>query len=67
MEEAERMADQVAIIDHGEILAQGTVEEIKVEVGADTLEQAFLEMTGRDIRDSEATSADRMRAFTGRR
>ncbi len=67
MEEAERMADQVAVIDHGAILAQGTVDEIKEEAGAETLEQAFLDMTGRDIRESEATGLERMRNFKRRR
>src|SRR3989338_2496168 len=38
MEEADRMADSVAIIDHGEIVAQGTPDELKLETGAGTLE-----------------------------
>ncbi len=37
MEEAERLADRVAIIDHGRIIADGTVEELKKLVGSDVV------------------------------
>ncbi len=34
MEEAERLCDSLAIIDHGKIIAQGTVAELKAKLGA---------------------------------
>ena len=34
MEEAERLCDSLAIIDHGKIIAQGTVSELKAKLGA---------------------------------
>jgi linearmycin/streptolysin S transport system ATP-binding protein len=34
MEEAERLCDSLAIIDHGKIIAQGTVAELKAQLGA---------------------------------
>jgi len=37
MEEADRLCDRVAIMDHGRILALGTPEELKASVGADTV------------------------------
>jgi len=37
MEEAERMCDRVAVIDHGKVLASGTVAELKNSAGADTV------------------------------
>jgi len=37
MEEAEKLADRVAIIDHGRIIADGTVEELKKLVGSDVV------------------------------
>ena len=43
MEEADRVAHRIAIIDHGRIVAQGTAAELKLQTGAETLEQAFLE------------------------
>jgi len=61
MEEAERMADRIAIIDHGAIVAQGTLAELKENSGSDSLEGAFLKLTGSAIREEEASQVDRMR------
>ncbi|MFO1500892.1 MAG: ATP-binding cassette domain-containing protein [Verrucomicrobiota bacterium] len=61
MEEADRVAQRVAIIDHGRIVAQGSPAQLKQQTGADSLESAFLSLTGTTIRDEEAGSADRMR------
>ena len=33
LEEADRLADQVAVVDHGTIVARGTVDELKRQVG----------------------------------
>jgi ABC-2 type transport system ATP-binding protein len=61
MDEAERVAHRIAIIDHGKIVAQGTAAELKTQTGADSLEGAFLALTGTTIRDETAGSADQMR------
>jgi ABC-2 type transport system ATP-binding protein len=61
MDEAEKMADKVAIIDHGKIITQGTVESLKKETKTKTLEEAFLVLTGDTIRDEEVSSTDLMR------
>jgi ABC-2 type transport system ATP-binding protein len=61
MEEAERVADDITVIDHGRIVAEGTAASLKERTGAATLEDAFIALTGRDIREDEATPADRMR------
>ena len=63
MDEAERVAHRIAIIDHGAIVAQGTSTELKCQTGADSLEGAFLALTGTSIRDEAGTSTDRMRQF----
>ena len=63
MEEAERVAQRIAIIDHGKIVATGTASELKAQTGADSLEQAFLKLTGTSIRAEAGTSADMMRAM----
>ena len=61
MDEAERVAHRIAIIDHGRIVAQGTAQELKTQTGADSLEGAFLALTGSTIRDERADAADQMR------
>ena len=61
MEEAERVAQRIAIIDHGVIVAQGTPEELKKQTGAETLEGAFLSLTGSSIRQEDASGIDKMR------
>ncbi|MBI2053835.1 MAG: ATP-binding cassette domain-containing protein [Candidatus Staskawiczbacteria bacterium] len=54
MEEVERIAQRVSIIDHGKILVTGTIEEIIKKAGAKNLEDAFIGLTGSKIRDEEA-------------
>jgi ABC-2 type transport system ATP-binding protein len=61
MDEAERVAHRIAIIDHGRLVAQGTAAELKQQTGRDSLEQAFLALTGTTIRDERADGADQMR------
>jgi len=63
MDEADRVAHRIGIIDHGKLVAQGTPTEIKEQAGAATLEDAFLTLTGSTIRDESAGSADMMRQF----
>jgi ABC-2 type transport system ATP-binding protein len=61
MEEAERVADEVAIIDHGKIITQGTPDALKEKAQAKTLEDAFISLTGRTLRDEDASSSEQMR------
>lgn len=51
IEEAEKMADRVAVIDHGKIIKRGTPEEIMKDTNSNSLEGAFLALTGRQIRE----------------
>ena len=37
MEEAEALCEQIAVIDHGQVLASGTVNELKDDAGAETV------------------------------
>jgi ABC-2 type transport system ATP-binding protein len=61
MDEAEKTARRVGIIDHGRIVAQGTTQELREQTGADSLEAAFLKLTGTTIRDERGDAADQMR------
>ncbi|NLC10886.1 MAG: ATP-binding cassette domain-containing protein [Firmicutes bacterium] len=60
MEEAERVADTVAIIDHGKIVAKGSPAKLTEQTGTRSLEEAFLALTGKDIRGEEAESYAQM-------
>jgi ABC-2 type transport system ATP-binding protein len=61
MEEAEKYAQRIAIIDHGKIITIGTAKELEQQTGTTTLEDAFLKLTGYTIRDSQASSVERLR------
>jgi ABC-2 type transport system ATP-binding protein len=63
MDEADRVAHRIGVIDHGKLVAQGTPREIKDQTGAETLEDAFLKLTGSSIRDESADPAAMMRQF----
>lgn len=64
MEEAEKVAHRIAIIDHGKIVAQGTSAELREQTQTASLEDAFLALTGNSIRDESADSNDQLRQFT---
>jgi ABC-2 type transport system ATP-binding protein len=62
MDEAEKLCDRVAIVDHGHIIALGTPHELIESIGATipappprpathTLEDVFVALTGRTLRD----------------
>ena len=63
MDEADRVAHRIAIMDHGAIVAIGTSAELKAKTNTDSLEAAFLALTGESLRDEAANSADQMRRF----
>jgi ABC-2 type transport system ATP-binding protein len=61
IEEADKMAQRAAIIDHGRIVTIGSPAELKKQTNADSLEGAFLELTGKDMRAEQGSARDRMR------
>src|ERR1700757_3606959 len=61
MDEADRVAHRIAIMDHGSIVAQGTSAELKEQTQSESLEAAFLALTGSSLRDEGADSKDRLR------
>jgi ABC-2 type transport system ATP-binding protein len=65
MEEAEKNAGRIVIIDNGKIIAEGTAEELKAKTGSKSLEDSFLSLTGHAIRNEEVGAVDRLRARHG--
>src|SRR5580698_10297223 len=61
MDEADRVANRIAVIDHGKIVAMGSSAELKAQTEKESLEDAFLVLTGAGIRDEAAGSAEQMR------
>lgn len=62
IEESEKVASKVAVIDHGKIIADGTPAELKAKTNTQSLEEAFLNLTGKNIRSEEASATDRLRS-----
>ena len=46
LEVAERLAERIGIIEHGRLIAQGTLAELRAQTGGATLEEVFLRLTG---------------------
>ncbi len=63
MEEAEKNAQRIAVIDHGKIIASGSPNELKKQTETESLEEAFLKLTGNAIREEASTAADRNRSM----
>ena len=68
LQEAEG-CDRVGIMDQGKLIALDTPVALKVQVLGSTegtLEDVFIKLTGRKLRDEDATPRDRMMAFRKR-
>jgi ABC-2 type transport system ATP-binding protein len=44
LEEADRLADRIAVIDGGRVVAEGTAQELKARVGSETVELFFADV-----------------------
>ena len=51
MEEAEELCDRVGIIDHGKLIALGTPKELIDKCSVKNLEEVFIQLTGRNMRE----------------
>jgi len=58
LDEADALADQLAVMDHGRVIAQGSPSELKARHQASTLDEVFLTLTGRQLRDAGETQEE---------
>lgn len=56
IEEAEKVANRVVIIDDGKVVASGTPKDIIAKDNSADLEEAFIKLTGKQIREEKADS-----------
>jgi ABC-2 type transport system ATP-binding protein len=65
LEEADQLADRVAVIDGGTIIAQGTAEQLKQQIGTERLELVLVRAQDlekvRDLIDSEIVQHDQQK------
>ncbi len=67
LDEAEAVADRIAIIDHGKIIATGTAKQLAKQTGTKTLEEAYLELTGKGVRDETSLANNGLNVRTALR
>jgi len=53
LDEADRLADRLAIVDHGRVVTEGEPGRLKEELGATTLDDVYLHYTGRRYSDAQ--------------
>lgn len=58
LDEAEAVAEQIAIIDHGKIIARGTSASLAKQTKTKSLEAAYLKLTGSTTRDKNDEGND---------
>jgi ABC-2 type transport system ATP-binding protein len=58
LDEAEKLADRIGILDRGDLIALGTAEELRRRYEASSLEDAFFAATGRVLADDDEGKED---------
>jgi len=67
LDEAEAVAERIAIIDNGSIVAHGTTTSLCKQTKTSSLEDAYLSLTGKTIRDESGASNNGLNFKTSQR
>jgi len=62
LEEADNLCDRIAIVDYGKVVALDTPKKLKKKHGGGTLEDVFIKLTGREIREEKGNAMEGFRA-----
>ena len=59
LEVAERMAERIGVINHGRLVAEGTLAELRTQIGRETtLEEIFLDLVAQEEMDADGAVSD---------
>lgn len=58
MAEAERLCARIGFLAHGKLVAEGTTEELKELASAETLDDAFIKLTGEQLAGDERSDGE---------
>lgn len=58
MAEAERLCERIGFLAHGRLVAEGTANELKTSSGHDSLEEAFISVTGEELTKEEEDKSE---------
>ena len=53
MAEAERLCARIGFLAHGKLVAEGTAAELKDKAGVESIDDAFIKLTGEDLKEDE--------------
>jgi len=48
MSDVERLCDRIAIIDHGRLVAIGSIEQLQTQTGESSVQEIFLSITDKE-------------------
>ena len=58
MAEAERLCARIGFLAHGKLVAEGTAADLMKHAQADTLDDAFIKLTGEELADEEEVAVE---------
>ena len=57
MAEAERLCARIGFLAHGKLVAEGTADELKEKAGVESLDDAFIKLTGEELKNEDEQAA----------